>query len=115
MKIKEITKIHRGLYAHICPQCGSVLASSSEEEFMPEYSICDCDKNGNKLPVYELYEEDGITMVRRNKYPRFTGKVTMGQLSDIEDIDWHDKVDNASDAAQAMRKASEFLIKKSRL
>ena len=49
MKINKVTMIHKGLYAHICPLCGNILASSSEEEMMPEFSICECDKNGNLL------------------------------------------------------------------
>lgn len=63
MKIKDITMIHKGLYAHICPLCGNILASSSEEEMMPEFSICECDKNGNKLPVYEIYDEGDYIMI----------------------------------------------------
>lgn len=114
MKISKTTKIDRGLYGHVCPLCGSILASASEPDLMPEYSICDCDKNGNKIPVYELYEEEGRTMVRRNKYPRFIGEVTMSILSDIDNIRWLDDAPSVADAAHAMRKASEFLKKKSR-
>lgn len=71
-------------------------------------------KFGNKIPVYELYEEEGRTMVRRNKYPRFIGEVTMSILSDIDNIRWLDDAPSVADAAHAMRKASEFLKKKSR-
>lgn len=44
--------IHRGLYAHVCPLCGNILASSSEEDLMPEFSICDCDKSNHTIPVF---------------------------------------------------------------
>lgn len=113
MKITKITIIQRGLYAHICPLCGNILASSSEYDMMPEFSICDCDKNNCKEPAYELSTENGYTMIRRNKPPRFTGKVTFGKFSDIEDIQWMD-VASALDMAKALRKAGEFLIKSSR-
>lgn len=105
--------IHRGLYAHICPLCGNILASSSEPDMMPEFSICDCDKNESKTPAYELFDKDGFVMIRRNKPPRFTGKVTFGKFSDIEDIQWIDAA-SSLDMAKALRKAGEFLIKSSR-
>lgn len=110
MKITKITKIHNGLYEHICPKCGRILASASEIEIMPEFSICSCDRNINKIPAYELYTEDGYVMIRRNKFPRFTGVVTMGQTSDIERIQWIDEC-SLMEAARAMRKAAEFLRK----
>lgn len=50
--------------------------------------------------------------MRRNTYPRFVGKVTMGMQSDIEDVKWIDKVNNVMDAARAMNKATEFLRKR---
>ena len=113
MKITKITRLNRGLYAHICPLCGNILASSSEPDMMPEFSICDCDKNDAKEPAYELFDKDGYVMIRRNKPPRFVGKVTMGKLSDIEEIEWLDDC-TAIEAARALRKAGEFLIKSSR-
>lgn len=113
MKITKITMIHRGLYAHICPLCGNILASSSEPDMMPEYSICPCDRKEEKAPAYELFEKNGYTMIRRNKPPRFVGKVTMSKLSDIEEIKWLDNC-TAIEAARALRKAGEFLIKSSR-
>ena len=113
MKITKITRLNRGLYAHICPLCGNILASSSEPDMMPEFSICDCDKNDAKEPAYELFDKDGYVMIRRNKPPRFVGKVAMGKLSDIEEIEWLDDC-TAIEAARALRKAGEFLIKSSR-
>lgn len=113
MKITTITELHRGLYAHICPLCGVIYASASELANMPEFSICDCDKNEAKEPAYELFDKDGYVMIRRNKPPRFVGKVTMGKFSDIEEIGWMDNC-TAIEAARALRKAGEFLIKSSR-
>lgn len=113
MKITKITRLNRGLYAHVCPLCGNILASCSEPDMMPEFSICDCDKNDAKEPAYELFDKDGHVMIRRNKPPRFVGKVTMGKFSDIEEIEWQDDC-TAIEAARALRKAGEFLIKSSR-
>jgi len=113
VKITKITKLHRGLYAHVCPLCGAIHASSFDPDMMPEFSICDCDRVTEKEPAYELYTEDGYTMIRRNKPPRFTGRVTFGLKSDIEDIQWMDTA-SALDMAKALRKAGEFLVKSSR-
>lgn len=113
MKITNITKLQPGVYAHVCPLCGEIHASASEQDFMPEFSICGCDRNGNKQPAYELFEIEGKQMIRRNKPPRFIGEVTMGELSDIENIEWLDACAQ-QEAEAAMRKAGEFLIKKSK-
>ena len=113
MKITKITKLHEGLYAHVCPLCNAVHASSSDPEWMPDFSICRCDSKEKKAPAYELYMEGGCTMIRRNKPPRFTGKVTFGLDSDIEDIEFMDQA-SALEMAKALRKAGEFLIKNSR-
>ena len=113
MKITKITRLHRGLYAHVCPLCGNILASSSEPDMMPEFSICGCDRKDEKEPTYELFDKDGFVIIHRNKPPRFVCKVTMGKLSDIEEIEWMDNC-IATEAARALRKAGEFLIKNSR-
>lgn len=114
MKITNVTRLKSGVYAHVCPVCGKIHASVSEIDIMPEFSICDCDRNGNKQPVYELFERDGKQMIRRNKPPRFVGEVTFGEFSDIENIEYLDSPANPVELARAMRKASEFLIKSSR-
>lgn len=114
MKITKVTEIGQGLYAHICPLCGTIHASAPEPDLMPEFSICDCDRKADKAPAYELYTEDGYTMIRRNKPPRFTGRVTFGLDSDIEDIRFVDPA-SVSEIAKALRKAGEFLIKSSRI
>lgn len=113
MKITKIIRLHRGLYAHVCPLCGDILASASDPDMMPEFSICGCDRKDGKDPVYELYTENGYTMIRRNKPPRFTGKVTFGKDSDIEDVEFIDPA-SVTEMAKALRKAGEFLIKSSR-
>lgn len=113
MKVTKITKLQPGIYAHVCPLCGEILSSASEPGFMPDFSFCGCDRNGNKTSAYELFEADGKQMIRRNKPPRFVGEVTMGQLSDIENIEWMDDA-SVSKMAEVMRKAGEFLIKSSK-
>lgn len=111
MRITKITKIGPGLYAHVCPLCGTVHASASGPEYMPEFSICACDRKEGCEPVYEVFTADGRTMIRRNTFPRFTGEVTMGMDSDIEHIVWHDCCLDALTLAKALRKAGEFLRK----
>lgn len=110
MKVKEIQPFGYG-YAIICPLCGEVLAYSTEEEMMPEFGICDCDRNGNSVPTFEIYKIDEEVFIRRNKPLRFVGKVTMGE-SDIEDVQWIDKPTSALEIAKTLRKASEFLHKR---
>lgn len=114
MRITKITKLQPGIYAHVCPLCGSIYASASEPDYMPEFSICDCDCNGNKQPVHELFEQDGKQMIRRNKYPRFIGEITFGQLSDIENIRYIDNCTDPMELARAMQKAGEYIIKHSK-
>lgn len=100
-----------GYYYMQCPLCDSILASGCDMDVMPAFAICECDRNADKQPVYEVFEKEGKTMIRRNKYPRFEGEVTMGQTSDIEHVEWEDNPD-VMDAASAMRKAAEFLSKR---
>lgn len=114
MKIKKITKIDRGLYGHVCPLCGSILASSFDPDFMPEYSICSCDRKNGTPPAFELFEDQGYVMIRRNKFPRFVGRVVMGTDSDIQVIQWLDACTDPLVIASAMRKAGEFLKKSSK-
>lgn len=114
MKITNITRLQSGVYAHVCPLCGETYASASGIDMMPEFSICGCDRNGNKQPVYELFERGGKQMIRRNKPPRFVGEVTFGELSDIENIEYLDSCIDPAELERAMKKAGQFLIKSSR-
>lgn len=113
MKITKITEIMPGVYAHVCPLCEGIYASASEVDMMPEFSICDCDKNGNKEDVYSLYTSEERTMIRRNKYPRFIAEVATSGPSAMSNIVCLDDAD-ALTLAKAMRKAGEFIIKNSR-
>lgn len=106
MKVTKITT----LYAHVCPLCGRILASSSEINSLPEYSICACDRNTEKIPAYTTYPENGYVMIRRNKYPRFTARVSPGVKSDIENIVWLDEC-TPEKANSSIKKAIIFLKK----
>ncbi|MEG1839210.1 MAG: hypothetical protein RR220_07970 [Bacteroidaceae bacterium] len=110
MKITKIS-LKAGIYAHICPLCGEIKASGSDICSLPEFSICDCDRNGNKQEVYELFERAGEKWIRRNKFPRFIGRITFGALSDIDDVEVLDECTDL-ELAKSMRKAGEFLNKK---
>lgn len=101
----------RDIWTIVCPLCGVVLASAPEENELPEYMICKCDMNGNKVQAYELFDRGGETWIRRNKYPRFIGRVSMGTKSDIEDIELLDDCTDKIKLASAMRKAGVFLLK----
>lgn len=103
-------KIHDGLYAHICPSCGNIMSSSSEPDLMPEFSMCPCDRNYNKILAYDLYPENGYIMIRRNKFPRFIGVADTGEMPGVSDIRWMDECDE-TDREKAEKKAIEFLRK----
>lgn len=111
MRVTKPIKIGPAMWAHICPLCGAVLASASEPEYLPDYSICPCDRNGNKRPVYEIFQGERGPMIRRNKRPRFVGRITGGQISDIEIVELIDRDVDIMEMARAMRKAGEFIKK----
>lgn len=103
------------MWLRVCPVCGDILASACELDLMPEFSICRCDCNGNKRPPFELFDRDGKTMIRRNKIPRFIGEVTLGQSSDIENIELIDECSDPMEMARVLRKAGEFLARQGRI
>ncbi|MDD3040895.1 hypothetical protein [Bacteroides sp.] len=110
MKVTNKKKIGSAMWVLQCPLCGDILASTSEKEYLPDYSLCDCDRNENKQAVYELFDVCDKKMIRRTKPPRFVGEITFGQLSDIENIEWVDE-GSISEMTSALRKAGEFLLK----
>lgn len=96
-----------------CPLCGDILHSAPEEDWLPEFAICPCDRNDNKQDAYELFERNGETWIRRNKYPRFIARVAFEGVSDIDNVEMIDECTDERELASAMRKAGEFLIKRS--
>lgn len=113
MKVVTKKKIGAAMWVLQCPLCGQQRYSASEAELLPDFFYCDCNKNGNKQPVYELFEHEGKQMIRRNKYPRFIGEITFGQLSDIENIVMIDECTDLSQLTQVLQKAGEFITKSS--
>ena len=80
------------------------------ERRITSYVITQDDQPEEPADTYELFTESGRVMIRRNKPPRFTGVVTMGIRSDIEDVKFLDKA-TALEMASALRKGAEFLRK----
>ena len=101
---------HLHMWVIACPLCKEILASAVNEDMLPESMICSCDANGNKMPAFELFDRDGNTWIRRNKYPRFIGQVTMDTLS-IENIELLDDCTDATRLASLLRKARVFLLR----
>ena len=113
MRVKERQyDDHLHVWMIVCPLCGVVLASNSKKDNLPEYMICACDTNWNKKPAYELFPRNGECWIRRNKFPRFIGRVATGVISDIEDVEVLDEDVTDAKLAAAMRKAGEFLRKR---
>ncbi len=96
----------------VCPKCGEVHFTATELGLLPDKYICPCDKNFNRKPTFELYEEGNKLMIRRNTFPRFTGEVTFGELSDIENIIMLDDCATVEQQVRALRMAGEFLTKR---
>lgn len=113
MKVTNKKKIGAAMWVLQCHLCGEQRHAASNPEFLPDYFICECDRNGDKQPAYELFEIGDKQMIRRNKSPRFVGEVTFGQLSDIENIKWLDEC-TIDKMTSALRKAGEFLLKSSK-
>ncbi len=61
IEIREKQFIHNGMYIMTCPICGKVVASSSEEDFLPEFTTCTgYGKILTKEEYNELSNEDKI-------------------------------------------------------
>lgn len=103
MEVRKVTYIGNGIYAHVCPLCGGILASSSEADMMPEFSICNCDA---ERPAYDIIDRNGVRVIRRNVRPRFVGVV---DSDGIESVEWADQC-TALEAARAVNEAAEWLI-----
>ena len=61
MKITKKTHIGPGLWAIVCPKCDSYLATASTREWLPTYSICDCQTRN--ILVYGNAEKMRITSI----------------------------------------------------
>ena len=66
------------------------------------------------MEKFEIYNQDGKQMIRRNEFPRFVGEITFGALSDIENVEIQDEGVGVMEMAAAMREAGEFLLSASK-
>ena len=103
MEVRKVTYLGNGIYAHVCPLCGGILASSSEADMMPEFSICNCDA---ERAAYDIIDRNGVRVIRRNIAPRFVGVVNDGGIDSVE---WVDQC-SALEAARAVNEAAEWLL-----
>lgn len=58
---------------------------------------------------FKVYEEGDSTYIESLTFPRFKGKITFGQLSDIEDIELIDKDADVMEMAKALREAGDYI------
>ena len=60
---------------------------------------------------FRIYQKDNKQMIDRLIYPKFTAEITFNsQISDLENIEVDEDIFDASDIAEAMREAGEFII-----
>lgn len=86
MKITRITELRGRIYAHVCPICGEILASNTEKDMMPEFSICSCEYPEWEYVAFRTYGTNKpVTMVLHKTAPRFAYEVDVnGNLIDNE-------------------------------
>ena len=60
---------------------------------------------------FRIYQKDNKQMIDRLIYPKFTAEITFNsEISDLENIQVDEDIFDASDIAEAMREAREFII-----
>lgn len=42
IKVTKVTYLGNRVWGHVCPVCGKILASWSEDGIFPEFSLCEC-------------------------------------------------------------------------
>lgn len=107
MKITTITELSGRMYAHVCPICGKIIASATEKDMMPEYSICSCEQAKWKYISFNQYGSgEEVTMVLHQTTPEFGFIVTAnGELIDTSDNHW----DSEEQCEEWMRKANMYI------
>jgi hypothetical protein len=66
-------------------------------------------------PKFRIYESENKQMIERLIYPKFIAEITFNsEISDLENIEIDEDVWNASDIAEAMREAGEFILNSSK-
>ena len=86
-------RVNGALWMIICPECGRKLASASEYEFLPIYSICACQ-------MLKELEENGISIEEAMGgyfYFMKEGKVWLMDSACEDMYDWHSAVQIAWD------------------
>lgn len=58
---------------------------------------------------FKIYKKDDSTYIESLSFPRFKGKITFGQLSDIEGIELIDKDADVMEMAKALREAGDYI------
>jgi hypothetical protein len=68
------------------------------------------------MEKFRIYTAENKQMIDRLIYPKFTAEITFNsEISDLENIEIDEDVWNASDIAEAMREAGEFILQNSKL
>jgi hypothetical protein len=66
-------------------------------------------------PKFRIYESENKQMIERLIYPKFIAEITFNsEISDLENIEIDEDVWNASDIAEAMREAGDFILENSK-
>jgi hypothetical protein len=66
-------------------------------------------------PKFRIYESENKQMIERLIYPKFIAEITFNsEISDLENIEIDEDVWNASNIAEAMREAGEFILNSSK-
>jgi len=58
---------------------------------------------------FKIYKVGDTTYIESLTFPRFRGKITFGQLSDIEDIKLIDKDADVMQMALVLREAGDYI------
>lgn len=58
---------------------------------------------------FKINKEGDSTYIESLSFPRFKGKITFGQLSDIEDIELIDKDADVMEMARVLREAGDYI------
>ena len=109
-KIRNKRKVNRALFVMECPKCGSICASASEWELLPEWTVCD-----NCKEDFKLYSEGDKQIIERLSYPRFKAEITFNSpTSDLENIQVLEDCKDPLIMAKAMREAGDYLLNNSK-
>lgn len=106
-------KIGPRLWAHKCPLCGRVYASTDEPGLLPEFSLCDCD-GGRGAPFRFARLPDGSEGIECTEFPRFAARIVRdgsGRFTGVDGISGSGDLNGlpALEVARAMRIACDYI------